>query len=72
MGASVFDTSAAERKQSENNIQAEIGIAEKKAAKKKIVSMSLYPESQQKLMKKAKEMGISASSLIEIWISEHC
>lgn len=68
---SVFDTSEINRANDQADTKAAIGAPEGKA-KKERVNIALYPASRKKLAEKAAQMNISASSLIEIWISENC
>lgn len=43
-----------------------------KSAQKIRVNFSLSSESNEKMGEKAKEMGISKSALLQLWIHEHC
>ena len=36
------------------------------------VNFSILEESKEKMFKEAEKMGISASALLQLWISEHC
>lgn len=55
-----------ETEQSEKTEQIE------KSAQKIRVNFSLSSESNEKMGEKAKEMGISKSALLQLWIHEHC
>lgn len=43
-----------------------------KSAQKIRVNFSLSSESNEKMRKKAEEMGLSRSALLQLWIHEHC
>ena len=43
-----------------------------KSAQKIRVNFSLSSEANEKMRKKAEEMGISKSALLQLWIHEHC
>lgn len=70
-----FNQNAKRRQADQERIQAknDLNNGENCAKRtKERVNFSLYPDSKRKLVKKAEEMNISASSLIEILIQENC
>jgi hypothetical protein len=72
MADTMFSKESAKR-QKEELKHADVGHAEAVQAERKInVNFSLSPASKEKMHAKAKEMGISASSLLQLWINEHC
>ena len=73
MTESMFSKESAKRQKEESKKRADVGHSEEVQAEKKInVNFSLAPASKEKMQAKAKEMGISASSLLQLWINEHC
>jgi uncharacterized protein YaiL (DUF2058 family) len=73
MAETMFSKESAKRQKEESKKHADVGHAEAVQAEKKInVNFSLAPASKDKMHAKAKEMGISASSLLQLWINEHC
>ena len=70
-----FNQNAKRRAEDQERIQAKNNLTKLEACEKRTkerVNFSLYPDSKDKLFKKAEEMNISASSLIEILIQENC
>lgn len=73
MTESMFSKESAKRQKEESKKRADVGHSEEVQTKKKInVNFSLAPASKEKMHAKAKEMGISASSLLQLWINEKC
>ena len=67
-----FNQASAKRKESQERINEANELKAPSCTKKERVNFALYPTSKEKLHAKAREMNISASSLIEILIHENC
>lgn len=67
-----FNQASAKRHEAQERINAANDLKSPNYTKKTRVNFALYPSSKDKLQAKAREMHISASSLIEILIQENC
>lgn len=86
MEENIFKTGSKKRAKDQEAIKAANNISEQieeteptekteqieKSAQKIRVNFSLSSESNEKMGEKAKEMGISKSALLQLWIHEHC
>jgi hypothetical protein len=71
MADSMFSKESAKRQKEQNEKLAANGLAADQE-KKINVNFSMNPSAKAKMQAKAKEMGISASSLLQLWINEKC
>lgn len=69
MAESMFSKESAKRQKEQSE---KLAANELESIKKVNCNFSLAPSSKEKMHAKAKEMGISASSLLQLWINEHC
>ncbi len=65
-----FKSAASKRLDQQLELEGKEVLQEKAKEKKERYNFSIYPSNKKKLDAMASEMGISSSSLIEIWISE--
>lgn len=65
-----FKDAASKRLDQQLELEGKEVLQEKAKEKKERYNFSIYPSNKKKLDAMASEMGISSSSLIEIWISE--
>lgn len=65
-----FKGAASKRLDQQLELEGKEVLQEKAKEKKERYNFSIYPSNKKKLDAMASEMGISSSSLIEIWISE--
>lgn len=67
----IFSSATNERKKDQEKHQAELELIDSKMHRIR-VNFSLLEESKDKMFKEAEKKGISASALLQLWISEHC
>jgi len=67
-----WNQASAKRQDGQASIQAKNELKEQKPTKKIRVNFSLSEEANKKMELTAKEMGISKSSLLQLWINEKC
>ena len=72
MADSMFSKESAKRQKEQNEKLAANGLAADQDEKKINVNFSIKPSAKAKMQAKAKELGISASSLLQLWINEKC
>ena len=65
-----FKGAASKRLDQQLELEGKEVLQDKAKEKKERYNFSIYPSNKKKLDAMASEMGISSSSLIEIWISE--
>lgn len=71
MSENIFSKSSTARAKDQEMKMAANDLIDK-CAQKIRVNFSLSSESNEKMRKKAEEMGISKSVLLQLWIHEHC
>lgn len=71
MGESIFSKSSAARAEDQKKKMAANDLIEKNAQKIR-VNFSLSSDANEKMKRKADEMGISKSALLQLWIHENC
>ncbi len=71
MGESIFSKSSTARAKDQEKKMAANDLIEKNTTKVR-VNFSLSPEANEKMKKKADEMGLSKSALLQYWIYENC
>ena len=71
MAESIFSKSSTARAKDQEKKMAANDLIEKSAQKIR-VNFSLSSEANEKMRKKAEEMDISKSALLQLWIHEHC
>lgn len=71
MSENIFSKSSTARAKDQEMKMAANDLIEKSAQKIR-VNFSLSSEANEKMRKKAEEMGISKSALLQLWIHEHC
>lgn len=67
----IFSSATNERKKNQEKHQAKLELIDSKMHRIR-VNFSLLEESKEKMFKEAEKKGISASALLQLWISEHC
>lgn len=68
----MFALEALKRHESQEDINNELSNKPKKPTRKEKLNITLPKECKDKLLKSAEQKHISASSLIAMWIDEHC
>ena len=71
MGESIFSKSSTARAKDQEKKMAANDLIEKSAQKIR-VNFSLSSDANEKMKRKADEMGISKSALLQLWIHENC
>lgn len=71
MSENIFSKSSTARAKDQEMKMAANDLIEKSAQKIR-VNFSLSSESNEKMRKKAEEMGLSKSALLQLWIHVHC
>jgi hypothetical protein len=71
MSENIFSKSSTARAKDQEMKMAANDLIDKSAQKIR-VNFSLSSESNEKMRKKAEEMGLSKSALLQLWIHEHC
>lgn len=71
MGESIFSKSSIARAEDQKKKMAANDLIEKNAQKIR-VNFSLSSDANEKMKRKADEMGISKSALLQLWIHENC
>ncbi len=71
MSENIFSKSSTARAKDQEMKMAANDLIDKNAQKIR-VNFSLSSESNEKMRKKAEEMGLSKSALLQLWIHEHC
>lgn len=72
MTGSIFAQSAADRKKDQEKKMAANDLIDARLATKVRINFSLSSEANDKMKKKAEEMGISKSALLQLWIHQNC
>lgn len=72
MTGSIFAQSAADRKKDQEKKMAANDLIDARPATKVRINFSLSSEANDKMKKKAEEMGISKSALLQLWIHQNC
>lgn len=71
MSESIFSKSSTARAKDQEMKMAANDLIDKSAQKIR-VNFSLSSESNEKMRKKAEEMGLSKSALLQLWIHQNC
>lgn len=71
MGESIFSKSSTARAEDQKKKMAANDLIKKNAQKIR-VNFSLSSDANEKMKRKADEMGISKSALLQLWIHENC